>query len=99
MCIRDRASVAYAEEVLKRAIAIRDENAGSQNRSVLKQATDFIDGHYMDCLLYTSFTLKSDLGELAQLPVSVFLDNIHKMTVSVPVSYTHLDVYKRQELR
>ena len=27
--------------------------------------------------------LKSDLGELAQLPVSVFLDNIHKMTVSV----------------
>lgn len=28
------------------------------------------------------FTLKSDLGELAQLPVSVFLDNIHKMTVS-----------------
>ena len=38
------ASVAYAEEVLKRAIAIRDENAGSQNRSVLKQAIDFIDG-------------------------------------------------------
>lgn len=29
------------------------------------------------------FTLKSDLSELAQLPVSVFLDNIHKMTVSV----------------
>lgn len=29
------------------------------------------------------FTLKSDLGELAQLPFSVFLDNIHKMTVSV----------------
>ena len=42
------ASVAYAEEILKRAIAIRDENAGSQNRSVLKQAIDFIDGHYMD---------------------------------------------------
>lgn len=29
------------------------------------------------------FTLKSELGELAQLPVSVFLDNIHKMTVSI----------------
>ena len=42
------ASVAYAEEILKRAIAIRDENAGSQNRSVLKQVIDFIDGHYMD---------------------------------------------------
>ena len=29
------------------------------------------------------FTFKSDLGELAQLSVSVFLDNIHKMTISV----------------
>ena len=29
------------------------------------------------------FTFKSDLGELAQLSVSVFLDNIHKMTFSV----------------
>ena len=42
------ASIAYAEDLLKRAIAIRDENAGNQNRSVLKQAVDFIDGHYMD---------------------------------------------------
>lgn len=29
------------------------------------------------------FTMKSDLDPLAQLPVSVFLDNIHKMTVSI----------------
>ena len=29
------------------------------------------------------FTFKSDLGELAQLSVSVFLDNIQKMTISV----------------
>ena len=29
------------------------------------------------------FMFKSDLGELAQLSVSVFLDNIHKMTISV----------------
>ena len=36
------ASVAYAEEVLKRAIAIRDEkNAGSQNRSVLEAGNRF----------------------------------------------------------
>ncbi len=27
--------------------------------------------------------LRSELGELAQLPISVFMDNIHKMTVSV----------------
>lgn len=42
------ASIAYAEKILKRAIVIRDENAGNQNRNVLKQAVDFIDGHYMD---------------------------------------------------
>lgn len=41
-------SIAYAEDILKRAIEIRDENAGNQNRNVLKQAVDFIDGHYMD---------------------------------------------------
>lgn len=30
-----------------------------------------------------TFEVKSDLGKLAQLPVSVFLDNIHKMTISI----------------
>lgn len=29
------------------------------------------------------FVLRSELGELAQLSISVFMDNIHKMTVSV----------------
>ena len=29
------------------------------------------------------FVLRSELGELAQLPISVFMDNIHKLTVSV----------------
>ena len=42
------ASIAYAENLLKHAIAIRDENAGNQNRNVLKQAVDFINEHYMD---------------------------------------------------
>lgn len=42
------ASVSYCEKLLKKAIEIRDENAGSQNHSVLKQAVKFIDAHYMD---------------------------------------------------
>lgn len=42
------ASIAYAGDILKRAIAIRDENAGNQNRNVLKRAVDFINEHYMD---------------------------------------------------
>ena len=47
------------------------------NADVLAVTNDFM------CDFTMKFTLKSDLGELAQLPVSVFLDNIHKMTVSV----------------
>lgn len=42
------ASISYCEKLLKKAIEIRDENAGSQNHSVLKQAVKFIDAHYMD---------------------------------------------------
>ena len=34
-------------------------------------------------MIHNEVYFESDLGELAQLPVSVFLDNIHKMTVSV----------------
>lgn len=41
-------AVAYCGKILKKAIALRDENAGNQNRSVLKLAVDFIDHNYMD---------------------------------------------------
>ena len=47
------------------------------NADVLAVTNDFEGDFTM------KFVLKSDLGELAQLPISVFLDNIHKMTVSV----------------
>ena len=30
-----------------------------------------------------TMTMKSELGELAQLPVSLFMDNIHKLTISI----------------
>ena len=41
-------AVAYCEKMLKKAISLRDENAGNQNRSVLKRAVEFIDQNYMD---------------------------------------------------
>lgn len=41
-------AVAYCGKMLKKAIVLRDENAGNQNRSVLKLAVDFIDHNYMD---------------------------------------------------
>lgn len=42
------ASIGYCEKLLRKAIVIRDENAGNQNRNLLKQAVDFIDKNYMD---------------------------------------------------
>ena len=42
------AAVDYCGKILKKAIALRDENARNQNRSVLKLAVDFIDHNYMD---------------------------------------------------
>ena len=39
-----------------------------------------------------TFTMKSDLGELAQLPVSVYFDNQLKMTVSVRGSEGAVDI-------
>ena len=42
------AAVAYCGKILKKAIELRDENAGDQNRSVLKLAVDFIDHNYLD---------------------------------------------------
>ncbi len=42
------AAVDYCGKILKKAIALRDENAGNQNRNVLKLAVDFIDHNYMD---------------------------------------------------
>ena len=41
-------AIAYAEKMILRAIEIRDQNSGNKNRSILKTAVDFIDGHYMD---------------------------------------------------
>lgn len=41
-------AIAYAENVISRAITLRDQNSGNKNRSILKTAVDFIDSHYME---------------------------------------------------
>ena len=41
-------AIAYAENVISRAITLRDQNSGNKNRSILKTAVVFIDSHYMD---------------------------------------------------
>ena len=41
-------AIAYAKKMISQAIEIRDQNSGNKNRSILKNAVDFIDSHYMD---------------------------------------------------
>ena len=41
-------TIAYAEKIISQAIALRDQNSGNKNRSILKTAVDFIDSHYME---------------------------------------------------
>ena len=41
-------AIAYAEKIISQAIALRDQNSGNKNRSILKTAFDFIDSHYME---------------------------------------------------
>lgn len=41
-------TIAYAKKIISQAIALRDQNSGNKNRSILKTAVDFIDSHYME---------------------------------------------------
>ena len=41
-------AIAYAKKIISQAIALRDQNSGNKNRSILKTAVDFIDSHYME---------------------------------------------------
>ena len=41
-------AIAYAEKIISQANALRDQNSGNKNRSILKTAVDFIDSHYME---------------------------------------------------
>ncbi|MEF2771501.1 MAG: helix-turn-helix domain-containing protein, partial [Blautia caecimuris] len=38
----------YAQDIIRNAIMLRDENSGNRNRSILKSAIEYIDTHYVD---------------------------------------------------
>ncbi len=42
------AAVSYSENLIRKAIILRDENTGSQSRGILKDAMEYINEHYMD---------------------------------------------------
>ncbi len=42
------AAMAYAENMLQKAIEIRDENSGNKNRDILEHSIEYIKTHYMD---------------------------------------------------
>ena len=41
-------AISYAENMISQAIVLRDQNSGNKNRSILKNAVDFIESHYME---------------------------------------------------
>ena len=41
-------AISYAENMISQAIILRDQNSGNKNRSILKNAVDFIESHYME---------------------------------------------------
>lgn len=41
-------AISYAENMITQAIILRDQNSGNKNRSILKNAVDFIESHYME---------------------------------------------------
>ena len=51
---------------------------------------------YRDCLLYTSLLYN---GKRGKLKLKYFFYVFYPAHILVPVSYTHLDVYKRQRWR
>ncbi|MDO5134982.1 MAG: helix-turn-helix domain-containing protein [Eubacteriales bacterium] len=42
------AAIQYAQRIIQEAIAIRDENAGNQSRSILKMAVAYMESNYRD---------------------------------------------------
>ncbi len=42
------AAVEYSENLIRKAIELRDENTGNQSRGILKDAMEYINEHYMD---------------------------------------------------
>lgn len=41
-------AIEYAQKMISQAITLRDHNSGNKNSSILKDAVDFIDSHYME---------------------------------------------------
>ncbi len=42
------AAVEYSENLIRKAIELRDENTGNQSKGILKDAMEYINEHYMD---------------------------------------------------
>ena len=108
MCIRDRLKV-YLNDELMGVLPVTKEQLGKKIRAQLPidplYITDFnrirleFVGHYRDvCENPASSTLWLDVGRESYLDLTYQSLKVHNdlSHFPVPVSYTHLDVYKRQ---
>ena len=96
MCIRDRfTSVTYSN------VYFREPESRADQTRMMSIVTTGPDTGYYVCLLYTSTmadfpyfpTIGTNVCIYPQSGCATYTDSVHRL---VPVSYTHLDVYKRQ---
>ena len=60
---------------------------------------ELVENHHIDPNLYVEYDVKRGLRDSAGKGVLTGLTEISDVTGYKPVSYTHLDVYKRQPVR
>ena len=87
MCIRDRLRECGVDEAVIEQIRIEDRADFNSNRLFYRWTSDF--GEYLEGMADTE--PQAEPNTIADL-----LDEIENETLYQAVSYTHLDVYKRQ---
>ena len=96
MCIRDRLEALGVFDKVA-AISVREDEGCEELFGIL--AAYAVEGpHYFDDDAYTDMPEKALVSEILRGKMLLFLrDEVpHGIAVTVAVSYTHLDVYKRQ---
>ena len=98
MCIRDRRSEHHApQQLLTEADCIRDSRAGDSAGKVLVMRPGVLRPEYWNAAHQLYFAVGGTGARAGGHGTKVFCINIYTGEHTyIPVSYTHLDVYKRQ---
>ena len=95
MCIRDRSSAGSASSQDPGTVVAQDDNTTVSVKSDGTATVAVNEGYTGD----TTVTLTAEDGKITTGTIGAAEDAGTPATGEGPVSYTHLDVYKRQEIR